>query len=177
MASFRQPEVHLLLLRLFDNGSDTHGNLFYKDINGSVRYVFTQEPPSGKRLLSGQHNLRLCRFGEAYESYCRHKDGFAKESACLFGIVTIIGSEIPVFCIEKDRFEKCIIVCDKIENNSKGPGKAEEIPRAYGFLLSSIYRAFEENRIVRLTIMNCDKGIKSQFEDGKKYGAGSVFQG
>lgn len=173
--TFRQDTFNLLLLRLYDNGSDTQGQLFYKDINGGVRYVFSFEPPAGERLLPGQYELRLCRFGESFESYCRHKDGFIRSSAYKYGIITAVGKFTPVFCIERGKWPKCIIVGDRIENNSKGEGKIEEVPRAYAFLLSSIYRAFEESKLIFLHIMNCDKGIKDQFTDGKRYGSGKLF--
>jgi hypothetical protein len=171
--NFKQDIFNILLLRLFDNGSDTQGQLFYKDINNSIRYVFSHEPPAGKRILSGQHELRLCRIGDAYEKSCKHKDGFIRATSYKFGIVTMVGKLTPIFDINPGKWEKCIVVGDKISNNSCDYLKIEEIPRAYAFFLSSIYRAFEESRIVRLTVMNCDNGIKRQFESCKGYGQGT----
>jgi hypothetical protein len=170
--NFKQDIYNILLLRMYDNGSDTQGQIFYRDINGSVRYVFSMEPPSGKRLLPGQHELRLCRIGEAFEKSCKHKDGYVRASSYKFGIITIIGENTPIFGVEQNKWPKCIVPGNIINNNCSETGKIDDIFKAYSFFISSVYRAFIENRIVRLAIMSCDKGIKRQFDIDERYGQG-----
>lgn len=176
MANFRQKYYNILLLRFYDNGSDTQGILYFTDMNGDFRYVFTQEETSGKRLLPGKYELRLIRFGEAYEILCRYRDGYIKKSSYQFGVIALADAETPIFNIEYGKWSKIIILGNKIENNSNWhQGKIDDIPRAYAFATSSIYRAFEESRRIFLNILNTDQEIKNQFSNGNKYGIRGIY--
>lgn len=167
--------MRLLLIREFDNSTDTIGKLYFKDYKNIIRYVYTIEDsyndikiPGNTRISAGQYEITLRKEGGVFERYCRHKDIWIAENTKRYGLVWIRNVPnyeyilIHIGNTSKDS-EGCILVGDQVNNTSYAAGFITDSTVAYKRLMNEIYPAFNRSEKLSITIIDHDKDIKRMF--------------
>lgn len=172
---FKQGEYNILLNRLYDNGTDTLGMLYYPDIQGNLRYVFTLEDEYREvkkygetRIPAGRFEIKLRKEGGFYDNYSNHKNATIKALTRKYGMLEIIGiPEYQYVLIHIGNTEAdtagCILIGNQAENNSNKKGFVSDSAGAYIFLVSAIYAAIEKGKQVFINIIDMDRSILQQF--------------
>jgi hypothetical protein len=168
--------MNLLLQRDFDNGDDTIGRLFFKDISGKLRYVYTLEDQyqqivvrNDTRIPAGQYEIILRKEGGVYGTYLNHSNKWIAENTKKYGILWLQG--VPNFeyiLIHIGNTDAdtagCILVGSSTNNNSFLKGFISESTTAYIQLVSSVFPAFDKNEKVFINIIDQDRNIQEQFK-------------
>ena len=166
---------NLLLNRLYDNGSDTLGILYYFDINDSLRYVFTLEDEYREikkygetRIPAGQYQIKLRTEGGFYNRYCNHKNLTIRKLTKEYGMLEIIGIPNYKYVLihignDEDDTAGCVLIGNEAKNNSIGRGAIFSSTLAYVSLVSSIYRAVERKDVF-INIVDHDRNILRMYD-------------
>jgi hypothetical protein len=172
---FKQDEYNLLLNRLYDNGGDTLGILYYPDIQSNLRYVFSLEDEYREvkkygetRIPAGRYEIQLRKEGGIYDSYINHKNATIKALTKKYGMPEIIGiPEYKYVLIHIGNTDVdtagCILIGNQAENNSNKKGFVSDSAGAYVFLVSAVYAAFEKSKRVFITVVDQDRDILKLF--------------
>jgi len=173
--NFKQNEYNLLLNRLYDNGNDTLGMLYYPDIQGSLRYVFSLEDEYREvkkygetRIPAGRYEIQLRKEGGFYNNYTSHKNTTIKALTKKYGMLEIIGiPEYKYVLIHIGNTDTdtagCILIGNQADNNSNKKGLVSDSTGAYIFLVSAVYAALEKNKRVFITVVDQDRDILRLF--------------
>lgn len=170
-------KYNLLLMRLYDNGDDTLGIWYFKDIDGNIKYVFsiedefrTKKKYKETRIPAGQYKLFTRKDGRHYDKYSNHSNLALKELTRKYGILQL--ADVPNFTgilIHLGNDEKdtagCLLPGSKAYNNSFGRGYIAESTDAYIKLASAIFKAMDDGADVYITIIDKDREIRKGMED------------
>jgi hypothetical protein len=166
---------NILLTRLYDNGGDTLGILYYLDLQGTLRYCWTIEDEFREikqygetRIPAGRYKVVLRKEGGFYERYCNHKNKQIRDLTNLYGMLQI--KDVPqyeyvLFHIGNDESDTagCVLVGNKAINNSKQNGWVDDSTGAYIDFVRCVYNAMSHNQVVYLNILDSDREIQKQF--------------
>ncbi len=167
--------MNLLLNRLYDNGNDTLGILYYPAVK-SCKYVYTLEDTyrpvkvqGQTRIPAGQYKIDLRKEGGFYERFCQHKNLAIRELTKKFGMLEL--QDVPGYKYvlihtgnDAEDTEGCIIVGNKPVNNSNiKNGYLEDSTGAYIEFVRYVYDAMGQGKQIILTIMDVDRQINKQF--------------
>jgi hypothetical protein len=164
-----------LLNRLYDNGRDTIGILYYLDSEEKLRYTFTLEDeyreikiPGETRIPAGKYEIILRTEGRTYNKYCDHRNQKIRELTRKYGILQY--KNIPGFKYilshignDEDDTDGCILTGNKAHNNSRGRGYIEDSTEAYIYYVSAVYAGMDRGERCYITIMDVDREIRRQF--------------
>ncbi|MFX1587734.1 MAG: DUF5675 family protein [Promethearchaeota archaeon] len=167
---------NLLLNRLYNNGHDTLGILYFFDMNDSLRYCWTLEDEYREvkkygetRIPAGQYEVRLRTEGGFYRRYCNHKNLAIRELTKKYGMLQIC--DVPQYQYvlihignDEDDTAGCILVGNEPKNNSMTKGWISDSTIAYVNLVSPIYKAIEAKRQIFINILDTDRDILRQFK-------------
>ena len=163
--------MRLLLRRLYDNGNDTIGILYYMDVHGDVKYVTTIEDEYREkkvrgetRIPSGEYKIKMRTEGGFYNKYLNHKNKGIKQLTENFGIPwlqDVPGFEYVLIHIGNDEDDTmgCILVGSSLNNNSMEKGKIGNSTGAYIQLMYSIGEAVKLQEDITIEIIDYDKDL------------------
>ena len=160
--------MKLLQYRLYDNGNDSTGILYYPDEKNRMKYLYTLEDEHRDKKVKGEtripagfYEIKLRKEGGFYEKYCNHKDPWIAEKTKMFGIPhlqNVLGFKYILIHIlnTEDQTDGCIGVGLHATNNSIEPGFISDSTAAYKMLMKPMYIAFSRGEEVLIYIKDFD---------------------
>lgn len=168
-------DYNLLLTRLYDNGHDTLGMLYYFDLHDSLRYIFTLEDEYREvkqygetRIPAGKYKLNIRKEGGFYNRYYNHKNLTIRNLTQKYGIIELLGVPQYEYVLihignDEDDTAGCILVGQETKNNSMKKGWLNNSTLAYASLAGSIFHAMQ-TKDAYISIVDNDRNVLDQFK-------------
>ena len=164
--------MKLFLHRLFDNGDDTIGILYYRDYYADLKYVYVIEDEYRKekvkdetRIPQGFYEVIARKGGQFYDAYSKSSIEEIRKFTQKYGVLEIIN--VPGFdniLLHTGNSDKdssgCLILGDMANNNSSISGFISDSVKAYSRFIQAVEFYLDKKETIRIEIQNFDKDIQ-----------------
>jgi hypothetical protein len=164
--------MELLLNRLYDNGNDTIGILYYRDQFKNIRYAYTLEDEyrdikvkGETRIPAGSYSVMARKGGRIYDAFSKSSVESIRNFTQKYGVLEIMN--VPDFSAvlfhtgnKENQTNACILLGDFINNNSNVPAYLSDSVKAYTKFIQAIEHYLDKREPIYIEIRNLDRDIE-----------------